>query len=167
MNKETSESQTREFIGKIAGINWFGKAGEPSEQYTVVISFIEAWDGWNRRMLAVWSKESHCLEERALQMIGDPMIDWVFARIAEAIGPEVEKGFCQFQDRLAKAGLDSEEYGLSIEIIDFIKRDAAWACIESILGEEGFFHQILEVLREGRWPCAWDGDYPSGRFVVM
>lgn len=95
------------------------------------------------------------------------MIDLIFEKVAEEIGPKIVQGLVKFQDRLKKMDLDSDTYGLDYEIMDFIKRDVAWACVEVVVGKKGFFSRVLEVLSEGRWPCAWDGSHPLGRFVVM
>lgn len=167
MIEESIYKKINDFIKDIESIKWLENAGEKSDKYTVILSFIEAWDGWNGKMLEVWTIESHNLEKVAVDLLGEEMIDLVFSKIAQTIGPQIEEGFFNFQERLEKAGLDSEEYGLGFEIIDFIKRDVAWTCVESIIERKGFFTKVLEVHFEGRWPCAWDGEYPSGRFAVM
>lgn len=95
------------------------------------------------------------------------MIDLIFEKVAEETGPKIAEGLVKFQDRLKKMDLDSDTYGLDYEIIDFIKRDVAWACVEAVVGKRGFFSKVLEVLSEGRWSFAWDGRYPVGLFVVM
>ena len=160
-------SKVEEFINETQNIRYFANSGLKNDNYTVVFSFIEAWDGWNKKMINVWPKESKSLETNAIKLIGDNSIDYVFHKISEAIGANIEKGFCDFQERLEEMGMDSEEYGLGFEIIDFIKRDMAWACIENVIDRKGFFTKILEVTSQGRWPCSWDGNYPDGRFVVM
>ena len=53
------------------------------------------------------------------------------------------------------------------EILDFIKRDTAWACIERLLGEKGFFSRILEINQTGHWACSWVGKFPKGNFIIM
>lgn len=155
------------FLKEIGDINWLIHAGEDSDKYTVVLSFTEAWDEWNDKMLEVWGKESHNIERFAIDFIDDDIIDLIFERVAEETGPKIAQGFVKFQDRLKNIGLDSDTYGLDYEIMDFIKRDVAWACVEVVVGKRGFFSRVLEVLSEGRWPCSWDGSHPLGRFVVM
>lgn len=161
------KDKTSNFIGSLEKVKWFSNSGELSDKYTVVFSFIDAWDIWNESMMAVWSKESHILENEGIKAIGNDNIDYIFGTIAEYIAPKIEDGFCEFQTRLESKGLDSDDYGLIFEIIDFIKRDIAWACIENIIGKTGFFSKVLKVNSEGRWACSWDGVYPEGRFVVM
>ena len=51
--------------------------------------------------------------------------------------------------------------------MDFMNRDLAWACVEQMVGSEGFFTAVLKVYQQGRLPCAWEGAYPEGRFVVL
>jgi glycine/D-amino acid oxidase-like deaminating enzyme len=53
------------------------------------------------------------------------------------------------------------------EIVDTVKRDISWSAIEAIIGEEGFFTEILATYRAGRWPCAWCGKCPEGQLVVL
>lgn len=167
MYKDIMKEKVESFLKEIGDINWFIHAGEDSDKYTVVLSFTEAWDEWNDKMLEVWGKETHNIEKFAIDSIGDNMIDLIFERVAEETGPKIAEGLVKFQDRLKKMDLDSDTYGLDYEIIDFIKRDIAWACVEVVIGKRGFFSKVLEVLSEGRWPCAWDRSYSLGRFVVM
>lgn len=140
MGKDIMKEKVESLLKEIGDINWLIHAGEDSDKYTVVLSFAEAWDEWNDKMLEVWGKET---------------------------GPIIAEGLVKFQDMLKKMGLDSDTYGSDYEIIDFIKRDLAWTCVEVVIGKRGFFSRVLEVLSEGRWPCAWDGSNPLGRFVVM
>jgi hypothetical protein len=167
MNKDIIFKKLESFLKEIEDINWLMHAGENSDKYTVVLSFTEAWDEWNDKMLEVWDKETHNIEKIAIDSIVDSMIDLIFERIAKETGPKIAEGLVKFQDRLKNMGLDYDIYGLDYEVIDFIKRDVAWACVEVAGGKRGFFNEVLEVLSEGRWPCAWDGSYPSGQFVVM
>lgn len=167
MNKDIIEERIETFLKEIANINWLIHAGEDSDKYTVIFSFTEAWDEWNDKMLEVWGKESYSIEKFTIDSIGEDMIDLIFERVAQETGPKIAEGLVQFQDRLKKMGLDCDTYGLDYEIIDFIKRDVAWACVEVVIGKRGFFSRVLEVLSEGRWSCAWDDSHPLGRFVVM
>lgn len=167
MSKDIIECKIDEFLKELEGINWLKHAGDESDRYRVVRSFTEAWDDWNDKMLKVWLKESKNIEKVAIDSIGDEAIDLIFNRIAEAMGPRIAEGLVKFKDRIEKAGLDNDTYGLDYEIIDFIKRDMAWACVERVTDNIGFFNKVLGVLVEGRWACAWEGNYPSGRFVVM
>ncbi|GCD10052.1 hypothetical protein [Clostridium tagluense] len=167
MNKDIMYKKLECFIKEIENINWLIHAGEESDKYAVVLSFTEAWDEWNDKMLEVWGKESHNIEKFAIDSIGDDMIDLIFERVAQETGPKIAEGLVKFQDRLKKMGLDSDAYGLDYEIMDFIKRDISWACIEVVIEQKGFFSRVLKILSEGRWPCAWDGSHPLGRFVVI
>lgn len=167
MNKDIIYNKLESFLKEIKDINWLIHAGEDSDKYTVVLSFTKAWDEWNDKMLEIWDKETHDIETFAIDSIGDNMIDLIFERVAKETGTKIAKGLVKFQDRLKNVGLDNDTYGLDYEIIDFIKRDVAWSCVEIVVDKRGFFSTVLEVLSEGRWPCAWDGSYPSGQFVVM
>ena len=60
-----------------------------------------------------------------------------------------------------------DQSGIEEEILDFIKRDTAWACIERLLGEKGFFSRILEINQTGHWACSWVGKFPKGNFIIM
>ena len=57
--------------------------------------------------------------------------------------------------------------GIEEEILDFIKRDTAWACIKRLLGEKGFFSRILEINQTGHWACSWVGKFPKGNFIIL
>ncbi|MBU3104292.1 hypothetical protein [Clostridium gasigenes] len=167
MTKDIVEGKIDGFLKELEGIRWLKYDGEESDSYRVVNSFTEAWDGWNDKMLKVWLKESEKIEKFAIESIGDEAIDLIFSRIAEVMGPIIEEGLVKFKNILENQGGDSDTYGLDYEIIEFIKRDIAWACVEKITDNIGFFNKVLGVLVEGRWACAWEGNYPAGRFVVM
>ncbi|WP_160680564.1 hypothetical protein [Clostridium sp. C8-1-8] len=158
---------TNNFISTAEKITWFSKCSTPNDNYTVASNFVEAWDSWNENMLNVWSREVTILENIAIKNIGNDSIDYIFDIISDKLGPIIGKCFYEFQCRLDDMGLDSEDYGLCFEIIDFIKRDTAWACIESILAMKGFFSKVFKINSSGRWACSWDGSYPDGHFVIM
>lgn len=167
MTKGIVEGKIDGRLKELEGIRWLKYVGEESDRYRVVNSFTEAWDGWNDKMLKVWLKESEKIEKFAIESIGDEAIDLIFSRISEVMGPRIAEGLVEFKDTLENHGVDSDTYGLDYEIIEFIKRDIAWACVESITDNIGFFNKVLRVLVEGRFACAWEGNYPAGRFVVM
>ena len=60
-----------------------------------------------------------------------------------------------------------EESGLENEMLDMVKHDVSWACIERILNMQGFFSALLEIYKDGYFPCAWIGVYPDGQAVVL
>ncbi|WP_072991395.1 hypothetical protein [Clostridium cavendishii] len=167
MKENLIEEKIKIYLKEIQNICWFIHAGENSGKYTVAVSFTEAWDDWNDRMMELWSIKTHNIEVVAIDIIGDESIDLIFDRVAQASGPKISDGLLRFQERLEDMGLDSDGCGLEYEVMDFIKRDIAWACIEFVIGKKDFFNEVLQVLSEGRWPCSWDGSYPEGRFVVM
>lgn len=149
---------------------WFEQAGEPSEAYTVVPDAADGWIEWNDRMLEVWLPRSKKLEAEAQSILGDSVIDEIFLIVSQHIADALGKGMGDYFERRPE---DSEttkcnaDLSLWPEIMDSVKRDVAWAAVEVILGQPGFFNEVLDVLRKGRWPCAWDGNFPQGRFVVL
>ena len=52
-------------------------------------------------------------------------------------------------------------------MMDMVKRDMSWACIERILDKQGFFNELLKTYKAGYFPCSWLGDYPNGKAVVL
>lgn len=52
-------------------------------------------------------------------------------------------------------------------MLNMVKRDMAWACIEKLFHIDGFYTAVFEVYKEGYFPCSWTGAYPLGKFVVM
>lgn len=59
------------------------------------------------------------------------------------------------------------EVGLENEMMDMVKRDLSWACIERALNIQGFFTTLLNVYKNGYFPCSWIGNYPKGQVVVL
>lgn len=104
--------------------------------------------------------------KKALKHFTDEQIDDIFEEISLAIGNEVYDALCELEDRIGQE-TGEDQSGIEDEILDFIKRDTAWACIELLLEEKGFFTRILEINRSGHWACSWVGKYPQGNFIIM
>lgn len=167
---QNQQDTLNHFLESLVGLPWFEHAGEPSNRYTVVPDAADGWIEWNDRMLEVWLPRSQKLEAVAQSILGDAVIDEIFLAVSQHIADLLVKGMGDYFERRPE---DSEttkcnaDLSLWPEIMDSVKRDVAWAGVEWILGRPDFYTEVVKVLREGRWPCAWDGDYPQGRFVVL
>lgn len=154
------------FIGQIKTIEWFRLAGQPSEKYWVVDTIWEACDTHGQQTQKVWGLNSEYIEKKASSKLTEQQIDYVFEQVSLAIGNEVYEALCDLEDRIGQE-TDEDQSGIEDEILDFIKRDTAWACIELLLGDQGFFTRVYEINRSGRWACSWVGKYPQGNFIIM
>ncbi|OUO93470.1 hypothetical protein [Cloacibacillus sp. An23] len=152
-----------EFLLEIKQIDWFGHEKDHNGEYHMIFSVFEAYDVWNSQMLKTWEPHILSLESTATERIGDAQIDEVFSRVSSGIGDAVWKKWCDF---ITKRHLE-DEAGLENEMLDMVKRDMSWACIEKILNAPGFFCALLEIYKNGYFPCAWIGDYPLGKAVVL
>ena len=164
----TSSQQTiiDQFIQEIKTIGWLKQVGEPSETYWVVDTIWEACDTYGHQMLEVWGQNSELIEQKALQQLKDEQIDAIFEAVSLAIGNEVYEALCDLEDKIGQE-TGEDQSGIEEEILDFITRDTAWACIERLLGEKGFFSRILEINQTGHWACSWVGKFPKGNFIIM
>lgn len=154
------------FLHEIKGIKWFATAGQASEKFMVADTIYEACDTYGRQMCTVWGASSEKIEKEVLNFLSEAQVDAVFEAVSLAIGNEVYEGLCDFEDRLG-AETGEDQSGLEVEILDFIKRDTAWACVEMLSNREGFFTRVYEVNRTGRWACSWVGTFPEGNFIIM
>jgi hypothetical protein len=161
---KTSESRLREFLRSIENVDWLGSATEPSPDVVVCSDFTDAWDVWRRA--DVWAGQTHSLERRARESIGEKSIDDVFEVVSEYIRESVWQGIGRYLEAHVRQGNISDE-GLSYDVLEDIKRDVSWAAIEALLDEQSFFHRLLAWYRQGRWPCGWNGDFPAGSLVVL
>ena len=57
--------------------------------------------------------------------------------------------------------------GKGVSLVDKMRRDMAWACVEKVLDMPGFFTMLAEIYKEGYFPCSWKGAHPSGQAVVL
>lgn len=151
------------FLQELKLIDWFGHSNETSAKYHVISSIFEAHDTWNKQMLKTWEPHISLLENMAIDQIGDPQIDEIFTIVSCEIGDIVWKKWGEF---IARWHLE-RELGLDNEMMDMVKRDVSWACIEKILNKQGFFSTLFEIYKDGYFPCAWVGDYPNGQAVVL
>ena len=154
------------FISQIKNIEWFKHTGNPSEKFWVVDTIWEACDTHGRQTQEVWGLNSETIERKALKKLSDQQIDQIFEKVSITIGNQVYDALCDMENRIGEE-TGEDQSGIEDEILDFIKRDTAWACIEKLLNENGFFNRIYEINRSGRWACSWVGKFPQGNFIIM
>lgn len=154
------------FVAEIKAIHWFEKVGEPSDKYMTVDTIYEACDTYGRQMYDVWGQNSENIEKEAMRHLSESQIDLIFETISLTIGNEIYEALCDLEDRLGEE-TGEDQSGLEEEILDFIKRDTAWACIEKLIQKPGFFTRVYEINRDGRWACSWIGKYPVGNFIIL
>ncbi len=154
---------SEKFAEEMKSVKWFANGGEETEKYLTVHSVYEAYDDWNDNYLSVWEPHTELLEKLAEEIIGEDAVDDIFEFVSAALGDEIYRAWGEFRER---AGL-SEQNALDEEITDMVKRDLCWACVEKAMNRPGFFTELLDVYRDGRFPCGYDGEYPYGRFAVM
>ncbi len=152
-----------DFIAGLNNIDWFSKCGTPNNQYHVIYSVFEAFDYYNDKYFKVWDYHITQLEHNAKNVLSDKKIDNIFSCISSATGEKLWTKWSAFIDRQDLY----DETGLENEILDMVKRDLAWACIEKYLQKDGFFSDLMRIYQNGRFPCAWDGIYPDGKAVVL
>ena len=152
-----------EFLQEVRSINWFQHSKKEANEYHVIHSIFEAYDNWNEQMLKTWEPYICSLENTAVKRIGDDQIDNIFSAISSEIGDVIWREWNNF---IIRWHLE-EEVGLDNEILDMVKRDISWACIEKVLNMHGFFSTLLEIYKDGYFPCAWIGVYPNGQAVVL
>lgn len=155
-----------QFTDQLKAIEWFKNVGEPSEKYWVVDTIWEACDTHGQQMIEVWGRNTETTEQKALKKLTDQQIDAIFETVSLAIGNEVYEAVCDLEDRIGQE-TGEDQSGVEDEILDFVKRDTAWACIEALICENGFFSQVHALNRSGRWACSWVGKYPAGNFIIM
>ncbi len=154
---------TDEFLQEVRLINWFEHRKKSAAEYHVIHSIFEAYDVWNQQMLITWEPHILSLENAAVKQIGDAQIDKIFSAVSSEIEDIIWE---KWSDFITRWHLEAEA-GLENEMLDMVKRDTAWACIERILNVQGFFTTLLRIYKDGYFPCAWMGVYPSGQAVVL
>ncbi len=152
-----------EFLQEVGSINWFGHSKKTPNEYHVIHSIFEAYDDWNEQMLITWEPHICSLENIAIEKLGDEQIDFIFTTISSEIADKIYEKWDNF---IAENHLENE-IGLENEMMDMVKRDVSWACIERVLNIQGFFTTLLNIYRNGYFPCSWIGDYPNGQVVVL
>ncbi|MBD5113295.1 MAG: NUDIX domain-containing protein [Ruminococcaceae bacterium] len=163
LDEYLKRSVSEKFIEEISPIKWFANGGIPTEKYLLVRSVYEAYDNWNDKYLSVWEPQTDLLEKLAEEIIGSDAIDDIFETVSMALDKDIWNAWQEFRIR---AGLE-EQNALDEEITDMVKRDLCWAAVEKALNRTGFFTELLEIYRNGYFPCGWDGEYPYGRAAVM
>ena len=164
--KSSQQSIIDNFISQIKSIEWLKQTGTPSTKFWVVDTIWEACDIHGEQMMKVWGYHSEKIEKKALSKLTDQQIDAIFETVSLAIGNEVYEAICDLEDKIGQE-TGEDQSGIEEEILNFIKRDTAWVCIEQLLGEKDFFSRIYEINKSGRWACSWVGKYPDGNFIIM
>ena len=148
--------EINEFIQGIKLINWFNH-DHSENNYYVISSVSEAYDKWNKKMLETWEPHIYSLENTAIEKLGDEQIDLIFATVSSEITDKIYENWDNF---IAENNLENE-------MLDMVKRDVSWACVERVLNIQGFFTTLLNIYSNGYFPCLWIGDYPNGQVVVL
>lgn len=154
---------SEKFTEEMRNVKWFKNGGVPCEKYLLVHSVYEAYDDWNDNYLSVWEPQTNFLENLAEELIGDDVTDDIFETVSLALDNDIWCEWIAFRER---SGLGNEN-ALDEEITDMVKRDLCWAAVERALNINGFFNELLEIYKDGYFPCGWDGEYPEGRAAVM
>jgi hypothetical protein len=158
------------FLASLADMPWLLHAGKPRDDAVVVPDVATGWDDWSPQMAATWIPRSQALEELARAQIGDAAIDAAFQAVAAAINDPLRSAIRRyFHERpdVNENTASGADRGLWPDLLDTIQRDIAWAAVETLLAQPGFFTHLLTYYREGRWPCSWQGEYPEGRVVLL
>jgi len=169
-----SEQRLISFLKSVRDVAWFSHAGEPFENARVVHGMQIAWDREGNRMFEVWEQQIRALEAQAVESIGNQGIDEIFAAVSETIHASIYQGLTLYLDRIYREAHDEKQRrqrtfddAVYPEVMDSVKRDLCWAGVEYVLQVHGFFSKLLEMYRQGRWICSWDGDYPQGQPVIL
>lgn len=153
---------SEKFVEEMKSVKWFSRGGEPCEKYLLVKSVYDAYDNWNANYLSVLDPITHELEKLAEELIGDDAVSDIFETVSLGLDKEIWEAWLAFRERVRP-----EENALDEEICDMVKRDLCWAAVERAMNRPGFFTALLDVYRDGHFPCGWDGDHPDGRAAVM
>lgn len=158
------EEKINSFCDEVKSINWFERCGIPNEKYHMVFSLYDANDGiWGMSSHDAWELNICPLEDTAMEKIGDDAIDDAFEIVSDAIGDTVWNKFGEFIERRKL----EDQLAVVDELFDAVRRDMAWACVEYLMDQPGFFTMLKDIFKEGYFPCSWDGEYPLGKAVVL
>ena len=166
----TNTCAVAEFIESLRGVQWLARCGEPDAITIVPLDLVEAWDCWESAMLALWSPATHALERSAVERLGEDGVDSIFEAVSLAVDERIRQAMADYFERRpanSEATLANADRGLWPEWLETVKRDLCWAGVEAVLGQPGFFSDLLQFYRAGRWPCAWEGCNRAGRSVVF
>lgn len=76
--QEINRSDISNFLNQLSRINWFEKSGTLNEEYHVIYSIFEAYDGWSQQMFKTWEPQICLLEKEVQEVLGDAQIDEFF-----------------------------------------------------------------------------------------
>jgi hypothetical protein len=138
-----------------------GKPGKPPQ-------VIAASDAPVYLNVPFWSERTHSVEALAQKQLKDDDIDRIINEVAAVIDEDLLRFdpliayFARFFPDGDPGRIEDER-----EVAHCVKRDLAWAAIERVIEQQGFFTQILPWYDKGRWPCSWSGKYPAGHVLVL
>jgi hypothetical protein len=162
----TQQDALTAFVVSIDDIPWLAHCGDPDESAIVAGDLVDAWDGWNAEMIAAWLPQSKQLEINAARELGEPGVDIVFDTVSRAIDVNLTAAMEWYFENRSRDNTGADR-GLWREWLDVMKRDLAWAAVERILIQPGFFTGLLRFYGAGRWPCAYEDGDTSKRIVLL
>jgi hypothetical protein len=154
------------FVASLADVPWLANAGDPDDAAMVAEDLVDAWDGWNSEMLAVWKPETERLERVALDELGEDGLSTVFESVSNSTADALAEAMERYFDTRSKDETHTDR-GLWPEWLDAVKRDLCWAAVEAILDRPGFFTDLIRYYRAGRWLCAWEDGDRHKRVVLL
>jgi hypothetical protein len=147
------QSALKAFLHSLVGVCWVAHCGEADPMAVVADDLVDAWDNWNSEMLAVWSPQTHALEEAAISELSDGGVEAIFAAVSQAVDAPLREGATRYFEKRpadSEVAVTNTDLGLWPEWLDSAKRDLCWAAIEAVLGRPGFFSELLPYYRGGR-----------------
>lgn len=167
---EIQQSALSEFLLSLTAIQWFTYCGEPDSNYVVAADLVEAWDDWNSNMIAIRLPETERLERIAVGKLGESEVNAIFETVSTESDEVLRAGMEGYFNRrpaCSRSTIINADRGLWPEWLESVQRDICWAAVEMVLTQPGFFTELLQIYRAGRWPCAWERSDRTGRAVVL
>ena len=152
------------YLAWLRGTKWLTRIGQPDEAPEVT----KEADKPVYLDVAFWSARTHEIEALARGWLADPDIDVIFDQVAAVMDEDLGR-FDPVIAYFARFLLDGDPDRIAAEreMAHSVKRDLAWIAVERVVGHAGFFSRLVPWYARGRWPCGWNGEYPSGHLLVL
>ena len=152
---------------RLESIEWFSRCGGlPEQGFDLDVLWVADWSKAAERFSdpaweAIRLEAQNALTEHLARLHPRQYQEWnKLVRAAKSKLVGVFEKARQFQ----------QANGLSQKFVDCVKWDVLGIVTEETYKpcrSPGFSYSLLNVYERGRFPCGWEGEWPSGRLLVI
>jgi hypothetical protein len=153
---------------ELKGLQWFSKCGAPPDtDFGFETMWVTTWDDAEKAFTAKeweWVRQEAQGDLTAHLATKFPREDQEWNRLIAEVKPKVEEIVVPIASRF------QQEHHLNPVFVQRVRVDVVRFVMERIYQKcrpPRFFEKLFQIYSRGRFPCGWEGEWPTGRLMVI